>query len=428
MVCKQTILLVALDEGRIKMKEQKSNRRIVTNKITVALLLILLSFSLIGTTFAAIPAGTLMTNGGFETGSVSPWRMSIGGSGNVATLTTTTDAFAGSRAGKISVTSCNKPSPNGYIAFNSPMLTTTAGKTYKITFTYKATNWFEAFFLSQTPTAQVYNKQVVCSASSAWKTVSFDVGPLPTAAQNWFTLRFNRITTVTIDDISIVLKGSTTATTTTTTQTSASTTTATNTAANLGDVPYDWGQYSVYGRVTFGPDPQICFVDNAVLHNGHSSIRIDPPLASNPTKSREVNSKWIAIKPGDHIVFKCWIKTGTIAGYTFNPNNAATFKGARIGVSYYSSTAFINDICGPHGTLPNPPADTLANWVTWNTAGWVQKTIDFIVPKTVLNRSTGAYQVPCGIIAWMQVWSYPNNSPTTLGSGWFADAELYINP
>jgi hypothetical protein len=148
--------------------------------------------------------GDLLTNGNFETGSVSPWRMAISGSGNTATLTVSSDAYRGSYAGKIAVTSCNTPAPKGYIAFNSPMLKPRVGETYTLTFTYKASASFDAFFLCETSSSQMYNKYVVCAAASSWKTVSFKAGPLPSASYNWFTLRFNRLNTVTIDDISLV--------------------------------------------------------------------------------------------------------------------------------------------------------------------------------------------------------------------------------
>ena len=147
--------------------------------------------------------GDLLSNGNFESGSVSPWRMAISGSGNTASLTVTSGAYKGSYAGKISVTSCNTPAPGGYIAFNSPMLKPTVGETYTLSFTYKASAGFDAFFLCQTSSSQVYNRYVACGASSVWRTVSFKVGPLPSAINNWLTLRFNSLNAVTIDNISI---------------------------------------------------------------------------------------------------------------------------------------------------------------------------------------------------------------------------------
>ncbi len=193
-------------------------------------------------------------------------------------------------------------------------------------------------------------------------------------------------------------------------------------------VPYDWGDYDLHRKVTFGADPQICHLDNSVLYNGHVSIRLDPPFASDPEKPREVNGKWIPVKPGDHIIFKAWMKVDYVAGYQFSPEDANTWRGARIGVSYYGSTGIIEDIIGPSGALPASAADSMACWVLWNTSGWVQKTMDFVVPETVPDRATGTLEVPVGIIPWFQVLGYPNNQPTSLGSGWMADAELYINP
>ena len=177
-----------------------------TVKFITFMLLVLLSFTPADPAFGAI-SGSLLPNGDFETGSVSPWRMDIKGSGNLATLALASSAFSGKYAARISVTSCKSPYPYGYIAFNSPMLMPTGGEKYTLTFTYKASNLFEAYFICQTSTAQVYYRRLVCYASSAWKTVSFEVGPLLPAIKNWFTLRFNRLNTVTIDNVKMMPVG-----------------------------------------------------------------------------------------------------------------------------------------------------------------------------------------------------------------------------
>jgi hypothetical protein len=196
----------------------------------------------------------------------------------------------------------------------------------------------------------------------------------------------------------------------------------------LALVPSSWGDYDLYGKVTFGDDPQICHLDTAVLHNGHVSIRIDPPFASDPQKAREVNTKWIPVNPGDHIVFKAWIKVDTIAGYQFNPDDVGTWRGARVGISYYGANDLIRDVVGPNGEILPSSEDTIASYVFWNTDGWVQQTIDCVVPNIIPHRITGESEVPKGIIAWFQVWGYPDNAPTSFGSGWMSDTELYINP
>jgi hypothetical protein len=169
-------------------------------------------------------------------------------------------------------------------------------------------------------------------------------------------------------------------------------------------------------------------LDNTVLHNGHVSIRLDPPLASSPGKSREVNLKWIPVKPGDHIVFKAWMKVDAVPGYKFNIYDPNTWRGARIGFEYYDDGGIVTGVSGPYGTIPQPVEDTIANWVLWGTTGWVQRTIEVVVPNTVPRYVTNEPEVPQGIIAWFQVLGYPNDSPSSLGSGWIADAELYINP
>ena len=141
------------------------------------------------------------------------------------------------------------------------------------------------------------------------------------------------------------------------------------------------------------------------------------PSQVTPQKSREVNTKWIPVKPSDHIVFKAWIKVDAVAGYQFNPDDVSTWRGARLGISYYGAKAFIYDVIGPYGPIPPSRDDTIANNVFWNTNGWLQRTIECVVPGTVPHYVTGEPEVPRGIIAWFQVSGYPDNAPTSLGSG-----------
>jgi hypothetical protein len=63
------------------------------------------------------------------------------------------------------------------------------------------------------------------------------------------------------------------------------------------------------------------------------------------------------------------------------------------------------------------------NFVPWNTIGWTQRTLDFIVPNTVYAESNRAPHTPTSIIMWIQVLGTTDNA-----NAWFADAELYINP
>jgi hypothetical protein len=191
---------------------------------------------------------------------------------------------------------------------------------------------------------------------------------------------------------------------------------------NLAVIPDTWGQYDLFGRIVYGADPQICFLDNNVTHNGHVSIRLDPHTDNDVNTARECDGTWYPAKPGDHIVAKCWMKIDSLPGYIFDPNNYLTWKGARIGIDFYGVNGYIDGVSGPHGTIPQPDVDTMANYVPWGTQGWVQRTIDFILPSTV-NDAGGVPQIPTSIVMWAQVLKAAD-----VGNGWFADAELYINP
>jgi hypothetical protein len=41
-------------------------------------------------------------------------------------------------------------------------------------------------------------------------------------------------------------------------------------------------------------------------------------------------------------------------------------------------------------------------YVHWGTVGWVQKTIDFVVPVTV-DGANGVVQVPTSFVVWMRL-------------------------
>jgi hypothetical protein len=129
-------------------------------------------------------------------------------------------------------------------------------------------------------------------------------------------------------------------------------------------------------------------------------------------------------------VGSCWIKIDPLpAGYTYED-----YAGARIGFD-------LRNEAGGHtyclttlqsATYPDTTAGVKANYVHWGTSGWVQRTIDFVVPADFFNKDlyTGA-TIPSmqinSVSFWLQVWSgiYGGNEP---GNAWFADTELYINP
>ena len=210
---------------------------------------------------------------------------------------------------------------------------------------------------------------------------------------------------------------------------------------NLAVIPDDWERYVTEGRLANGPDPQIVFLDTSVTHNGHVSIRCDGP-ATSTNQWRELDAynassgsyNIIQVKPGDHVVFKMWMKT--------NPSTLSNpTHGARFGFDLYGSSGRIWECSWgfPATTNFDYTNGNDYNWsaykyVSYGTSTWTQGIIDGYIPTKFFTENDGysggtkvipAQQVS-GIIPWVGVDpSYPSSQA---GSAWFADAELYINP
>jgi hypothetical protein len=199
-------------------------------------------------------------------------------------------------------------------------------------------------------------------------------------------------------------------------------------AKNFADIPADWRIGETWNAPTY--------LDYTVLHNRNPSIRMEKgPDAS---KSREIlaadftQSDWaIRVKPGDHIVFKIWMKTSASTIGDTTPTS-----GIRFGFDMYNSGGRITGIQSPDGAAPygNPiqyPSNQYLNYVNWGS-DWQQKIMEFIVPNQystdgILGYPIGQMQTPDRMIPWIHVWS-DNYGNADNGIAWFADAQLYINP
>ena len=199
------------------------------------------------------------------------------------------------------------------------------------------------------------------------------------------------------------------------------------TANNLATMPTKWWV-----------DREGQKIDNTVTYNGKSSIRLDPTSSWGNNPARECVGPWIAIKPGDHVVYTCWIKI-TASG----KGDTSLFSGARLGIDFYDSTNRITGLMSSTwegvtyngiANWPSSAAGEAANYVHWGTQGWVQRRIDFIVPWSMpgdggsIGGSSHGYgtYVPCGMLPTIQVWgTYGSTDP---GQAWFADAQIYVNP
>lgn len=188
---------------------------------------------------------------------------------------------------------------------------------------------------------------------------------------------------------------------------------------NLAIAPLDWGNYATnYGQwIGYGSGTQIVFLSTSVEHtSGNPSIWFEyPHTSADMNQYRECDGAWYAIKPGDHIVAKCWMKL-TASGVS--PPDKSPYAGARIGIDFYDSNIIPFDTFWQNYWSGDPTH----SYVYWGS-DWNQKIIDIIVPAT----DVGTGRVPTSFVMWMQVWSstYGASDP---GQAWFADAELYINP
>jgi hypothetical protein len=156
------------------------------------------------------------------------------------------------------------------------------------------------------------------------------------------------------------------------------------------------------------------------------------------TKPREIWAKepgqvnHPSVKPGDHIVFKVWMKTGTSTiGCTH------TSGGIRLGIDFYdSNNVRITGVQSPDGSYWTPqsgwPSNQYLNYVPWTSNDWELRIMDFVVPAQYpadgwLGYAQGTMVTPAIMVPWIQVWCDTHENADG-GVAWFASAELYINP
>ena len=210
---------------------------------------------------------------------------------------------------------------------------------------------------------------------------------------------------------------------------------------NLVPIPTGWS-------LAYGTGPQIITLDSTVTFNGNPSIRMAPHTSADMNTARECDSKWISCKPGDHVVFRAWVKNGA--------HSNTVYTGARIGIDFYcgnvpkGATGVVDG--QPHGLykvgdvwhsqgnatwvaggwdytnyrtfVDTPASDFLLPWGNdvWTLLEW-----DVIVPSKVYTQNYEAVPIApqqiCGMLAWMDVREVTDNA-----NAWFANTELYINP
>ncbi len=182
----------------------------------------------------------------------------------------------------------------------------------------------------------------------------------------------------------------------------------------------EWGDYDLYGEVRYGTGEQISYRDNNVLHNGHSSIRIDGPNSVN--LYREVNEGWYSVKPGDHIVFKCWVKTAALT--------SGTGKGAIIGFDCVGNNIRVMEAHtrNPQSGVWDYPQTGYAVYVPYGS-DWTLLTLDTTIPATYYTHDYNGKPISPTQIQIIGLWITGSwHDQDMYPSVWFADAEFYINP
>jgi hypothetical protein len=205
---------------------------------------------------------------------------------------------------------------------------------------------------------------------------------------------------------------------------------------NLALIPDVWCPSSLY----WNDGHDYWFVDNTVTYNGYPSIREAPDVwyddggiylkdtANLQGSGYRVAGGFIRnIKAGDHIVFKCWIKTGHAQN---GPDGDPNYGGARLIIDAWIDTGY-----GPMWR----PTDA-ENWQTDNQGhylyivpfgqDWTQIIWDVVVPSDPITEVVwnlgNPFQVTGYIIGIGP--SFQRLPQTETANVWFADAELYINP
>jgi hypothetical protein len=121
----------------------------------------------------------LMQNGGFESGT-SPWTVATSGTGYAGTLTTSTDAYAGSYCGLFRVTGYPTGTQTGYITV-AQSLQVEAGKTYTFEFFYKGTMTVfpHVFCFDAAWQRLALFSGPTCQPIGGWTFISMSLGPIP---------------------------------------------------------------------------------------------------------------------------------------------------------------------------------------------------------------------------------------------------------
>jgi hypothetical protein len=149
--------------------------------------------------------------------------------------------------------------------------------------------------------------------------------------------------------------------------------------------------------------------------------------------SREIDSAWTSVQPGDTVVFSAWIWTDAS---TIGDNDVT--HGAKIGMDAYSSGGRLcqinndNSVGTPtyNGVTYNYNIDS----VGWGSGTWIHMSMTWVVPNSVYydgfgtaSNVFGQAYAPTAIIAWIGSGA-PDHAPIEGAAMYVRDIELCINP
>ena len=189
---------------------------------------------------------------------------------------------------------------------------------------------------------------------------------------------------------------------------------------------------------TNGAASSYASLDYNVTHNGNPSIRVGPDYSSRDP--REVDGTWIDVKPNDHIVMSCWVKTEDFSSSDMQ-------AGAVFGWDFYADTSqgygiicYTSDLQAGHtnGTERGWGIDSfgytqfgktgLICRVPWGQ-DWTLISWDFYVPKDYVSYVLidGVRQCNPVQINSMVLW-FEGRNIYDAGNIWFSEPQLHVNP
>jgi hypothetical protein len=134
---------------------------------------------------------------------------------------------------------------------------------------------------------------------------------------------------------------------------------------------------------------------------------------------------WVAVKPGDRVIFKAWIWV--------EPSTVGGNGGLMMAIDMYGASGRIVELQGNGVPTTGPSGQVGRFHVDWGSLAWKQLTIDFIVQETYkCDGASGAYSqytkgqtvVPTNIAPWFQLQNEVTNNERA--SAYVYGTELYV--